>query len=78
VSVEFYVVLHHKKGFIVDAGGEVFAQAEDATRPSGTTFSLGGLALRRGKATLAPGKTKETRWIIVGGLAAPRLPPRSV
>jgi hypothetical protein len=65
VSIEFYVVLRHEGRFVVDAGGEVFAQVEDATRSSGTSFLLGGLALIRGKATLAPGKTKETRWIIV-------------
>jgi hypothetical protein len=62
----------------IEAGGEVFTEVEDAARPSDKGFSFGGLALRKGKATLAPEKTKETRRIIVGGLAAPRLPPRSV
>jgi hypothetical protein len=38
--------------FPVEVGGEVLARTSD------TGFSLGGLALRRGKATLAPGKTR--------------------
>jgi hypothetical protein len=37
---EFYVILRHKGGFPVGAGGEVFAQIEDAARPSGTVSCL--------------------------------------
>jgi hypothetical protein len=62
----------------IEAGGEVFAEVEDAARPLGSGFFVGRIGAEKGEATLAPGKTKETRRIIVGGLAAPRLPPLSV
>jgi hypothetical protein len=79
VSIEFYVVLRHKSRFLVDAGGEVFAQVEDAYAILGYEFFVGRIGADKGESNISPPeKPRRHAGSLLRISSAASAPPRSV
>jgi hypothetical protein len=67
-----------KVGFPLRLAVKSAPKVEDAARTSDTVSRWEDWRCEGGRQECLPEKTKETRWMTVGRLATPRLPPRSV